>query len=53
MIIDTHIHLDDKRYQDDLDEVLKRAYENDVRYFIIPAADININEKWGQRFTFN
>jgi len=41
MIIDTHTHLDDKRYQDDLDEVLKRAYENDVRYFIIPAADIN------------
>lgn len=37
MIIDTHIHLDDKRY-DDLDEVLNRAREVGVKRFIIPAA---------------
>lgn len=37
MIVDTHIHLDDKRY-DDLDEVLNRAREAGVKRFIIPAA---------------
>jgi len=40
MIIDTHIHLDDKRYKDDLDEVIKRAKEGGVKKFIIPGADI-------------
>jgi TatD DNase family protein len=39
MIIDTHVHLDDKRYIDDLDEVLKRAREGGVERFIIPGAD--------------
>jgi TatD DNase family protein len=39
MIIDTHIHLDDDRYKDDLDEVLSRAREGGVKGFIIPGAD--------------
>jgi len=39
MIIDTHIHLDDMRYADDLDEVLSRADEKDVSRYIIPGAD--------------
>ncbi len=39
MIIDTHIHLDDARYADDLDEVLSRAREGGVNGFIIPGAD--------------
>ncbi len=39
MIIDTHIHLDDDRYQDDLEEVIKRAKEGGVKRFIIPGAD--------------
>lgn len=39
MIIDTHIHLDDFRYDDDLDAVLKRAKEGGVEKFIIPGAD--------------
>lgn len=38
MIIDTHIHLDDSRYNDDLDEVLNRAREGGVKRFIIPGA---------------
>jgi TatD DNase family protein len=38
MIIDTHIHLDDSRYSDDLDEVLDRAREGGVKKFIIPGA---------------
>lgn len=39
MIIDTHIHLDDERYRDDLEEVLNRAREGGVKRFIIPGAD--------------
>jgi len=39
MIIDTHIHLDDKRYEEDLDAVLQRAREGGVKRFIIPGAD--------------
>ena len=38
MIIDTHIHLDDERY-DDLDEVINRARDGGVFKFIIPGAD--------------
>ena len=40
MIIDTHIHLDDKRYDEDLEEVLNRAREGGVKRFIIPGADV-------------
>jgi len=39
LIIDTHCHLDDKKYND-LEDVYKRAYENNVKGFIIPGADI-------------
>ncbi|MCF6339713.1 MAG: TatD family hydrolase [Sulfurimonas sp.] len=39
MIIDTHIHLDNDRYKDDLDEVLNRARETGIGCFIIPGAD--------------
>ncbi|NOR54657.1 MAG: YchF/TatD family DNA exonuclease [Sulfurovum sp.] len=39
MIIDTHCHLDDERYNDDLDEVLAAAKAKGVEKFIIPGAD--------------
>ena len=39
MIIDTHCHLDNEKYQDDLNEVLNRAELNGVKQFIIPGAD--------------
>ena len=41
MIIDTHCHLDDARYNDDLDEVLHNAKEAGVEKFIIPGADMS------------
>jgi len=41
MIIDTHIHLDEKRYEEDLDAVLNRAREGGVKQFIIPGADVS------------
>lgn len=40
MIIDTHCHLDDPRYAEDLDEVMRRAHENEVEGILIPGADI-------------
>jgi TatD DNase family protein len=39
MIIDTHCHLDDARYNEDIEEVLTRAKESGVERFIIPGAD--------------
>ncbi len=39
MIIDTHCHLDDKRYDNDLQEVIDNAQRNGVGYMIIPGAD--------------
>jgi len=45
MIIDTHIHLDDARYDEDLDAVLNRAREGGVERFIIPGADLSTLEK--------
>lgn len=38
MIIDTHVHLDDERYRDDLDAVFQRARETGVEAFVIPGA---------------
>jgi TatD DNase family protein len=40
MIIDTHCHLDDEQYLDDLQDTLDRAKESGVSKFIIPGADI-------------
>ena len=45
MIIDTHIHLDDARYDEDLDAVLERAREGGVERFIIPGAEPSTLEK--------
>jgi len=39
MIIDTHCHLDDKRYNNDIKEILQRAKKEGVDRFIIPGAD--------------
>jgi len=45
MIIDTHIHLDDKRYEEDLEAVLERAREGGVERFVIPGADATTLER--------
>jgi len=39
MIIDTHCHLDNIKYKDDLNDVLERSKKVGVHKFIIPAAD--------------
>jgi len=45
MIIDTHCHLDDARYNDDLDAVLAQAKQKGVVKFIIPGADSSTLER--------
>ena len=57
MIIDTHCHLDDARYDDDLDSVLANAKSHGVEKFIIPGADpetlqraVNIAEEYDEVF---
>lgn len=40
MIIDTHCHLDDKSFDEDLDDVIQRAFESGVKSIIIPGADL-------------
>jgi len=45
MIIDTHCHLDDVRYSEDLDEVLANAKAQGVEKFIIPGADTSTLER--------
>jgi len=39
MIIDTHCHLDNEQYQDDVDLVIKNAFDENIKAFIIPGAD--------------
>ena len=39
MIIDTHCHLDDARYNDDIEAVIERSKVQGVERFIIPGAD--------------
>lgn len=41
MIIDTHCHLDDARYNDDIQEVIANAKAQGVAKFIIPGADMD------------
>ncbi|SFV62695.1 Putative deoxyribonuclease YcfH [hydrothermal vent metagenome] len=55
MIIDTHCHLDDERYNDDIDKVIARAKEQGVERFIIPGADpktlkraVELSEKYSE-----
>ena len=45
MIIDTHCHLDDSRYDDDLENVLANAKAHGIEKFIIPGADSSTLEK--------
>ncbi len=39
MIVDTHCHLDDARYEEDIEEVISRALSQGIEKFIIPGAD--------------
>ena len=38
-LIDTHCHLDNIKYIDDIDEVIENALNNGIKSFLIPGAD--------------
>ncbi len=40
MLIDTHAHLNDERYKDNLEEIIKQAREEDLRILINPGVDL-------------
>lgn len=41
MIIDTHCHIDNHQYKDDVDEVIANAQKNGVEAIIIPGASLS------------
>ncbi len=41
MLFDSHAHLDDGRFENDIDDILKRAKENGVDYILNPGANLN------------
>ncbi|MDD2639468.1 MAG: TatD family hydrolase [Arcobacteraceae bacterium] len=41
MIIDTHCHLDNEKYLDDVDQVIQNAINGGIKAFLIPGADLN------------
>jgi TatD DNase family protein len=56
-IIDTHCHLDNIQYQDDIDNIIQNALQNGVEAFLIPGADpedlpksVALSEKYEQVF---
>lgn len=56
-IIDTHCHLDNVKYIDDIDKVIQKALENGIEAFLIPGADpkdlpraVELSEKYSEVF---
>ena len=45
MLIDTHVHLNAKQFNDSLEDVIKRALENDVSKMIVVGYDPATNKK--------
>ncbi|GGJ14279.1 hydrolase TatD [Alicyclobacillus cellulosilyticus] len=45
MLIDTHCHLNDDRFRDDLDEVLRRAEAAGVAAVVVPGVDVASSER--------
>lgn len=44
MFIDTHSHIYTEEFNDDREEVVRRAIEADVKYIILPDIDHNTQE---------
>ncbi len=53
MLIDTHTHLFLEDFDDDREQMMKRAIENDVRYFFLPNIDSSsIESVWSMTKTY-
>ncbi|MBP3059430.1 YchF/TatD family DNA exonuclease [Texas Phoenix palm phytoplasma] len=45
MLIDTHAHLNLNIFENELEEIIKRAFQNNVKYFIVPGLNEETNQK--------
>jgi len=45
MLVDTHVHLNSHKFKYNLDEIIKRALENDVKTMIVVGYDKETNQK--------
>jgi len=45
MLIDTHVHLNSTKFSDNLEEVIKRALDNDIKKMIVVGYDTKSNLK--------
>ena len=45
MLVDTHAHLFYPNFENDGDEVIKRAHDNGIDYIIVPATDIKTSHQ--------
>ncbi|MFR0367843.1 TatD family hydrolase [Candidatus Phytoplasma palmae] len=45
MLIDTHAHLNLNIFEKELEEILKRSFQNNVKYFIVPGLNEETNKK--------
>jgi len=45
MLIDTHVHLNSHQFEENVDEVIKRALENDVKIMIVVGFDHKTNKR--------
>jgi TatD DNase family protein len=45
MLFDTHCHLNDEQFRDDLDEVIVRAKEAGVSHIVIPGVDVESSRR--------
>lgn len=55
MLIDTHCHLNTERFKDNVEEVIKRALENDVKVMIVVGFDHETNIRaieLAEKYTF-
>lgn len=45
MLFDSHAHLDDERFEKDIDSIIERARQNKVEYILNPGANLNTSIK--------
>lgn len=45
MLFDSHAHIDAKRFDEDREDVIKRALENKVKYIMNPGVDLETSKK--------
>ena len=44
-IVDSHCHLDDEKFDGDLDEIIDLFEENNLDFVVDPASDLNSSKK--------